>query len=321
MSNANLAPMTAARRALAAVITAAGLVVAPALGAAPAGAVYPVTGTTTSATAEEAASCAADQAARTRDPHAPVYWFKRGQVWFVSDGTSGPAAFCFVFGDPGDIGVVGTWGIPGVTWPTPGVFRPSTGQWFLSGSEFGSSAAQVRVLGGPGDVPVVGDWNQDGATDIGVVRGQTWYLQTDPTSTVAQGTRTIGQPGDIPVSGDLKDGFTASTGGMALFVYRPSIASFVVISDSGYTSVYGTAGIGDVPVAPAYIQSQTGTYAPAGTAVYRPSTGTLFKGLWQKHPPGVVAYQAAQIGQRGDQVLRAGVACPLGPFTACTTYH
>ena len=289
-----------------------GLLLVSLLVAPPADAVYPVTGTTTSASPSEIAGCTADQSARHRDPESVVYWFKRGQVWFVSGGETGAADFCFIFGNPGDIGVMGTWGIPGVYWPTPGVFRPSTGQWFLSGSEFGSAAAQVRVLGGPGDVPVVGDWNGDRIDDIGVVRGQTWFLQTDPHSIIAQGTRTVGLPGDVPVGGTAA-AYQYAQPGMPLTVFRPSIASFVLYTDGDVFNVpYNQVGSGDVPVAPVNVGQppllEDATYS---TDVYRPERATLFKGTYQGSAG--ISWEPAQIGQAGDQVLRSGFACSLGP--------
>ena len=277
----------------------------------PASAPFPLTGLSTSATQAEIAACSADQSHRTRDPNSHLYYFKRGQVWYVV-GTSqaspnvGAASFCFVFGNEGDIGVIGTWGVNGKTYATPGVFRPSTGEWFFSGTEFGSTAAESRRFGSPGDQPFVGDWDGDGLSDLGVKRGTTWYLQTDRTSTIAQGTRTFGSPDDVPLGGAGD-----TTQPLQLDVYRPSTATFATFRDVDGQLVPSLTGVaGDQPVAPVRIRHDRVASVDAGLGVYRPSTATLHLGQgW--------GWSSYAIGQAGDQVLRTGVVCDVGE---CGTY-
>ena len=60
---------------------------------------------------------------------------------------------------------------------TVGVYRPSTGQWFLDTSDLPHNLNIILTFGGqPGDLPVAGDWNGDNQTDIGVFRNGTFHL-------------------------------------------------------------------------------------------------------------------------------------------------
>jgi Tol biopolymer transport system component len=97
---------------------------------------------------------------------------------------------------------------------TIGLYRPSTGQWFLRNSNTAGPADIVLTFGGePGDLPVVGDWNGDGATDIGIFRNGTFLLgvvkpaiRCFPCALVAtvdpQPQFSFGQAGDKPIAGD-----------------------------------------------------------------------------------------------------------------------
>ena len=53
-----------------------------------------------------------------------------------------------------------------------GIFRPSTGNWFVAGM------SSAPVWGGAGDIPVAGDYDGDSKMDIGVFRPTTgkWYV-------------------------------------------------------------------------------------------------------------------------------------------------
>jgi hypothetical protein len=81
----------------------------------------------------------------------------------------------------GDLPVVGDWNGNGVT--KLGLFRPSTGQWFLdkNGNRAWNDCSTDRCInsfGEPGDLPVAGDWSGSGASQIGVFRPSTgeWFL-------------------------------------------------------------------------------------------------------------------------------------------------
>ncbi|MCA1704416.1 MAG: VCBS repeat-containing protein, partial [Actinobacteria bacterium] len=72
-----------------------------------------------------------------------------------------------------------------------GVYRPSTGAWYVALAGGGTTSAS---WGTSGDVPVPGDYNGDGKTDFGVYRPSTgaWYVQ-------GQAGATWGTNGDVPV--------------------------------------------------------------------------------------------------------------------------
>jgi hypothetical protein len=107
--------------------------------------------------------------------------------------------------------VVGDWNGDGTT--KLGLFRPSTGQWFLDadGNKSWNSCPSDRCIeafGAPGDRPVVGDWNGSGKSSIGVFRPSTgeWFLDFndngiwDGCDSDSCGT-SFGAEGDIPIVG------------------------------------------------------------------------------------------------------------------------
>ena len=123
----------------------------------------------------------------------------RGNQWILSNfNQAGGGEGSFVFGDPGDIPVVGDWVGDGIS--RPGVVRGNV--WFLRLSHTSGPADISFVFGDPGDIPVVGDWNGDGVFTPGMVRGNTWYLRNSNTTGSADIAFTFGEPGDIPVPGD-----------------------------------------------------------------------------------------------------------------------
>jgi hypothetical protein len=116
---------------------------------------------------------------------------------------------CGNFGLPGDIPVVGDWTGTGTT--KVGVFRPSSGQWFLdlngNGQWDGCGVERCGNFGlpGAGDIPVVGDWTGTRTTKIGIFRNGQWFLdlngngQWDGCGVERCGN--FGLPGDMPVVG------------------------------------------------------------------------------------------------------------------------
>ena len=83
----------------------------------------------------------------------------------------------------GDVPVAGDWTGGGIT--PVGLFRPSTGQWFLdknanrswNGCDKNKDLC-IAAFGKSGDLPVSGDWNGTGISRIGVFRPSTgeWFL-------------------------------------------------------------------------------------------------------------------------------------------------
>lgn len=114
----------------------------------------------------------------------------------------------------GDIGVSGDWTGDGST--KLGIFRPSTGSWWLDANNDGvfDTGDYQYQFGGlldsnglPEDVPVVGDWNGVGKSCIGVYRMGLWVIDHNCNGVFdGAGADTVfgfgGSPGDIPVVGN-----------------------------------------------------------------------------------------------------------------------
>jgi hypothetical protein len=112
--------------------------------------------------------------------------------------TAQDAAFAFVYGEGGDVPVIGDWDGNGSQ--TQGVFRD--GSWILSdtlGNPFGEDQ---RTFGQAGDRPLVGDWNGDGADTIGVRRGDQFILSDSNAVPAANHQVTFGPVAGVPVAGD-----------------------------------------------------------------------------------------------------------------------
>jgi hypothetical protein len=126
-----------------------------------------------------------------------------------------------------------------------GVFRPSTGAWYV----IPSSNPSVPIAGQwgiQGDIPVPGDYDGDGKTDFAVWRPSTaaWYVipSSNPSNFLVQ---QWGESTDIPTpvdyDGDGKTDFA---------VWRPSNGTWYVIPSSAPTNFAVTQwGVStDVPV-------------------------------------------------------------------------
>lgn len=111
----------------------------------------------------------------------------------------------------GDVPVAGDWSGRGVT--QLGLYRPSTGQWFLDrdGDRNWDGCRKdtcVTGFGAKDDIPVTGDWNGSGSSKIGVFRPSTgeWFLDANGNGkwdgpSVDSYVAGYGQPGDLPVVG------------------------------------------------------------------------------------------------------------------------
>jgi subtilisin-like proprotein convertase family protein len=152
-------------------------------------------------------------------------------------------------GQPGDIPVPADYLGTGLE-QAFALFRPSTGQWFNTGSptvEFGIN----------NDVPVPGDYDGNGPIDMAVWRPSdgNWYLRN--IATIPWGIS-----GDIPVPADYNGDGTTDVA-----VWRPSQGVWYVRNVVNLQ--WGAAG--DIPVPADY----TGD-GKADIAIFRPSTGYWF---------------------------------------------
>jgi ribosomal protein S16 len=112
------------------------------------------------------------------------------------------------FGMAGDLPVAGDWNGNGID--KIGVFRPSTGKWYLDLNNNrqwdGCGVDGCATFGVNGDLPVVGDWNGDGIAQIGVFRPSKtkFYLDLNGNrqwDSAVDGVVGYGINGDRPVAG------------------------------------------------------------------------------------------------------------------------
>lgn len=160
-------------------------------------------------------------------PGTTFLYAKRAQVWYVRfSESSGPGDSCFVFGNPGDVGIMGDWDADGR--PTPGVYRPETSTFYLSNDPLARRVDGVFRFGEPGDVPAIGDWDDNGSDSIGVLRPSTltWHLPAHNEAPDARWVVPYGDPGDIPLRGGLKVDRKSSRVDLSLSLYRPSDRTF-----------------------------------------------------------------------------------------------
>jgi PKD repeat protein len=169
-----------------------------------------------------------------------------------------------------------------------GVFRNSTGNWYLDYNNNGVVDKNFR-FGITGDNPVVGDWDGNELTDVGVYRPSTgtWYLETVKQGIVYKTFR-FGITGDYPVVGDWDGNELTDVG-----VYRPSTGTwYLETAKQGIVNKTFRFGItGDIPV--------VGDWDGNGitdVGVYRPSTGTWYL---ETAKQGIV-YKTFRFGITGD---------------------
>jgi len=114
----------------------------------------------------------------------------------------------FIFGNPGDVPLMGDWNCDMVD--TPGMYRQSNGLVYLTDANASGNANRQFFLGDPGDFPIVGDFNGDGCDTVSLYRPSTQQffiankLAGDGAGIVADSAGFVfGNPGDKPFSGDL----------------------------------------------------------------------------------------------------------------------
>ena len=88
-----------------------------------------------------------------------------------------------------------------------GVFRPSTGEWFLDYNGNGQWVdVYIKSFGHPGDLPVVGNWSGKGGSNIGTFTPSTGTWQLDTNGDGVLTVSSFGQPGDFPVTREMGGG-------------------------------------------------------------------------------------------------------------------
>lgn len=147
-----------------------------------------------------------------------------------------------------------------------GVFRPSTGVWYIQNSR--NNAVDIVNFGLAGDIPATKDFDGDFIADIAVFRpiNGTWYFLRSSDDTF--GAVHFGSNGDIPVPGDycgdMKSDFT---------VFRPSTGVWYTYrSSDGQIAIRQFGLNGDIPTPGDY--DGDGRY---DIAVWRPSNGNWYR--------------------------------------------
>jgi hypothetical protein len=202
------------------------------------------------------------------------------------------------FGRAGDLPVVGNW--TGRGFDTVGVFRPSTGTFYLlDANQTGAAVAHTVAFGQRGDVPITGDWAGKGRDGIGVFRPatRTFYLKTALSSGPPDYSFAFGRTGDIPLAGDWH-----GDGATGVGVYRPANGTFYLLRTvcnhcapgMDYTvRLSQTPGAHDLPF--------TGDWSRAGVTglgLFRPASGTMLRKNDATH--GGAADRSLSFGQAGD---------------------
>jgi len=207
----------------------------------------------------------------------------------------------------GDVPVTGDWNGNGHS--KVGVYRPSTGTWWLDTNGdgvFGSGDATYQFGGLSGDIPVTGDWTFQSKSCIGIYRanGGVWLLDLNCNGVFDGGTTDAfipfgGLTGDVPVTGNWGGPNTPTRVGLVR-AYAPG---GVVGACNGTTTVgcpffwvldsanpnAGSAASAHPPAAGAYAYGGlfgdvfvTGDWLATGTArggVYRGGIWLLDEGL------------------------------------------
>ena len=165
-----------------------------------------------------------------------------------------------------------------------GVYRPSTGFWYLINS--GNNNIRAQNFGVAGDIPAPKDYDGDRKADLAVFRpsdGNWYYISSgDNTFNIVN----FGVSGDQPVSGDY-DG----DGKADIAVFRPSTSTwYVKRSTTGglMTAIWGTSS--DVLVPGDYDGDNRTDFA-----VWRPLSGT-----WYIINSASGTYSATNFGVGGD---------------------
>ena len=171
------------------------------------------------------------------------------------------------------------------------VFRPSSGQWFVLGSQIGYRVIQ---WGAPGDIPVPANFEGTGAANLAVFRPETgtWFIR-NRNGTTRQVS--FGVNGDLPIPAD----FTGD-GRADLALFRPAQNegennTFIIRPSNGGADQSITFGVaGDLPI-PADFDGD----GRADVAVFRPAGAGRPNNVFIYHGSSVGTVEVA-FGVAGD---------------------
>ncbi len=179
-------------------------------------------------------------------PTSTVGVFRNGAVYLAGTNTNGGAPVnAFSYGMTGDKPVVGQW-TSTQTAKTIGVFRGSSGMFYLRNTNNNGVADTKFNFGQANDVPVSGHWSGAGIDTVGVFRTGTFFLA----GSNVNGGGTVnafnyGMSTDVPVAGDW-----TGNGATEVGIFRNGLWALASSNVAGGgTPTYFTFGqTGDVPV-------------------------------------------------------------------------
>jgi serine protease len=228
--------------------------------------------------------------------------------WYLRvNNEPGVANFFFTFGAVGDLPIVGDWDGNGTT--TIGVYRPSTGDFFLRNTN-ASGVPDVSFqfgAGGAGYIPLAGDWDGNGTKTIGLYDPTTgsFFLKNSNSGGLADLQFTFGGGGQgyVPLVGDWDGNGTDTIG-----LYQPSTGTFFLRNTNSngpadHIFTFGPGGAGWKAVVGDWDGDGKTT-----VGAYVPATGTFF--LSNTNPAlgntGIFADKAFSYGPIGGMTPLAG---------------
>ena len=159
-----------------------------------------------------------------------------------------------------------------------GIYRPSTGEWFLDrngNGKWDETDSYAEPIGETVGVPVVGDWDGSGKTKLGLFVPKSpqaqWLLECEVDNCV----RSFGQPTDLPMVGRWT---TASIDEIGVF--RPSEKKWYL--DSNHNGVLDGCRTDECPSFSIYMNGDVpvaGDWSGSGIThlgLFRPNTGEWF---------------------------------------------